>query len=237
MEARDLGTPTPLSSDLDLMIYVRNINDYEPQFLVDVFEVRFTEENVPGLETILLPETIDRDEVDDLDDPPTQVCYFIVGGNDDGFFTLDIFKHELSVSELSKPLARIWSRKIRDLQNKIEKFVRTKLVESFICLMKKSKNIYNFFSQTAKNLDREEQEEYLLLIKATEDCNTVPGNQSFFDETDDTLLKVIVTVDDINDNPPKFVSKIFTGGVTTEADFGTQFMHVKVRFKFILKFS
>ncbi|XP_043267778.1 cadherin-23 [Venturia canescens] len=176
VEARDLGTPTPLSSDLDLMIYVRNINDYEPQFLVDIFEVRFTEENVPGSETILLPETIDRDEVDDLDDPPTQVCYFIVGGNDDGFFTLDIFKHELS---------------------------------------------------TAKILDREQQEEYLLLIKATEDCTTVPGNQSFFDETDDTLLKVIVTVDDINDNPPKFVSKIFTGGVTTDADFGTQFMHVK----------
>lgn len=47
---------------------------------------------------MLLPETIDRDEVDDLDDPPTQVCYFIVGGNDDGLFVLDIYRHELSVS-------------------------------------------------------------------------------------------------------------------------------------------
>lgn len=98
MEAYDLGTPTPLSSDLDLIIYVRNINDYEPQFLIDIFNINFTEEQTPGSEKILLPETIDRDEVDELDDPPTQVCYFIISGNEDGLFTLDIFKHELSVS-------------------------------------------------------------------------------------------------------------------------------------------
>lgn len=97
MEAYDLGTPTPLSTDLDLIIYVRNINDYEPQFLVDVFNINFTEEQAPGSETVQLPETIDKDEVDDLDDPPTQVCYFIINGNDDGLFVLDIFKHELTV--------------------------------------------------------------------------------------------------------------------------------------------
>lgn len=97
MEAYDLGTPTPLSTDLDLIIYIRNINDYEPQFLVDVFNINFTEEQAPGSETVQLPETIDKDEVDDLDDPPTQVCYFIINGNDDGLFVLDIFKHELTV--------------------------------------------------------------------------------------------------------------------------------------------
>lgn len=97
VEAYDLGTPTPLSTDLDLIIYVRNINDYEPQFLVDVFNINFTEEQAPGTETVQLPETIDKDEVDDLDDPPTQVCYFIINGNDDGLFVLDIFKHELTV--------------------------------------------------------------------------------------------------------------------------------------------
>lgn len=72
------------------------------------------------------------------------------------------------------------------------------------------------------------QDEHLLLIKATEDCNTVPANESFFDAADDTLLKVVIGVRDLNDNPPRFISKVFTGGVTTEADFGTQFMHVKV---------
>lgn len=86
-----------MSSDLDLIIYVRNINDYEPQFLIDVFNVNFTEEQTPRSEIAMLPETIDRDEVDDLDDPPTQVCYFIVGGNDDGSFVLDVYKHELTV--------------------------------------------------------------------------------------------------------------------------------------------
>jgi hypothetical protein len=77
-------------------------------------------------------------------------------------------------------------------------------------------------------LDREKQEKHVLLIKATEDCKSVPDKETRFDEADDTLLQVIVKVDDINDNAPRFVNKVFTGGVTTEADFGTQFMHVKV---------
>ncbi|XP_071565121.1 cadherin-23 [Temnothorax nylanderi] len=176
VEAYDLGTPTPLSSDLDLIIYVRNINDFEPQFSVSVFHINFTEEQPPGSEMVLLPETFDNDDVDDLEDPPTQVCYFIVGGNDDGLFVLDIYKHELG---------------------------------------------------TAKLLDREQQEEHVLLIKATEDCKTVPENETTFDKTDATLLQVVVRVDDINDNAPQFIKDVFTGGVTTEADFGTQFMHVK----------
>lgn len=66
--------------------------------MVKIFNINFMEEQSPGSEIVSLPETIDKDEVDDLDDPPTQVCYFIVGGNDDGLFVLDIYKHELSVS-------------------------------------------------------------------------------------------------------------------------------------------
>ena len=80
-------------------------------------------------------------------------------------------------------------------------------------------------------MDREQQEEHLLIIKATEDCNIVPANETSFDETNDTTLKVVVNVIDVNDNPPKFVSKIFTGGVTTEADFASQFMQIKVEYK------
>ena len=37
VEAHDLGVPTPLQSDLDLTVYVRNINDHEPKFIVDTF--------------------------------------------------------------------------------------------------------------------------------------------------------------------------------------------------------
>lgn len=43
------------------------------------------------------------------------------------------------------------------------------------------------------------------------------------------MLRVIVFVNDINDNAPQFVKEVFTGGVTTDADFGTEFMQVRVR--------
>lgn len=56
----------------------------------------------------------------------------------------------------------------------------------------------------------------------------MPGNETTFDKTDATLLQVVIRVDDINDNAPQFIKDVFTGGVTTEADFGTQFMHVMV---------
>lgn len=78
---------------------MRNVNDYEPQFLVDIISVNFTEHSKPGLERKKLPDTVDRDEVDDLDDPPSQVCYFIVHGNEDHLFKLDAVTHVLSVSK------------------------------------------------------------------------------------------------------------------------------------------
>jgi hypothetical protein len=48
------------------------------------------------------------------------------------------------------------------------------------------------------------------------------------DATDSSVLHVIVNVKDINDNAPKFIKQIFTGGFTTETDYGTEFMRVKV---------
>ncbi|XP_069668723.1 cadherin-23 isoform X2 [Periplaneta americana] len=176
VEAYDLGIPTPLSSDLDLTVYVRNVNDYEPQFLVDEYHINFTEHSEPGQERRKLIDTVDRDEVDELDDPPSQVCYFIVGGNEGEFFSIDKFQHEIVA---------------------------------------------------IKELDREIHDTHMLLVKASEDCVHTPENQSFFDPSDDTLLKVMITVNDINDNAPRFVKRVFTGGVTTEADFGTEFMQVK----------
>ncbi|XP_039274949.1 cadherin-23, partial [Nilaparvata lugens] len=177
VEAYDHGVPTPLSSDLDLTIYVKNINDYQPQFVIEEYTVNFTEHVLPGTERRQLAETIDRDEVDDLDDPPTPVCYFIVAGNEDGFFGIEPLIHQITA---------------------------------------------------VKELDREVQERHELIVKASEDCATTPPtNNSWFELRDETLLKLIVNVNDINDNPPLFVKNVFTGGVTTEADFGTEFMHVK----------
>ena len=48
VEAYDLGVPTSLTSDLDLKIYVKNVNDHEPQFLIEEFNVSFTEHTSPG---------------------------------------------------------------------------------------------------------------------------------------------------------------------------------------------
>ena len=85
VEAYDLGVPTSLQSDLDLTIYVRNVNDHAPLFLVDEFRANFTEHKRPGLERALLVEAVDRDE-DDEDAEVVDVCYYIVGGNEEGIF-------------------------------------------------------------------------------------------------------------------------------------------------------
>lgn len=45
--------------------------------------------------------------------------------------------------------------------------------------------------------------------------------------SDSTIVRVKVKVLDVNDNPPRFRTKIFTGGITTNADFGTRFMRVE----------
>lgn len=79
-------------------------------------------------------------------------------------------------------------------------------------------------------LDREQADTHLLIVKASEDCITSPkiDQPVIFDPHDDTMLRVVVKVNDINDNSPKFMKKVFTGGVTTESDFGTEFMQIKV---------
>lgn len=49
-----------------------------------------------------------------------------------------------------------------------------------------------------------------------------------FYHNDNTLVRVLVHVQDINDNPPVFIQKIYTGGVTTSTVFGTQFLKLTV---------
>ncbi|XP_015840656.1 cadherin-23 isoform X2 [Tribolium castaneum] len=174
IEAYDLGVPS-LSSDLDLTVYVSNINDYQPQFMGDEFTVNFTENKPSEVERQKLPQTVDRDELE-FDGPFAPICYFIVGGNENGLFKLHPVEHILTVS---------------------------------------------------RPLDREEKDTHLLLVKATEDCTKPPRNESFFDSSDDTQLKVIVKVLDVNDNAPQFIHRVFTGGVSTATSFGTTFMEVK----------
>lgn len=66
------------------------------------------------------------------------------------------------------------------------------------------------------------------MVKASENCLHTPPPSQNFSQDDDSLLKVIVFVNDVNDHAPEFVKRVFTGGVTTEADFGAEFMQIKV---------
>ncbi|CAH1406526.1 unnamed protein product [Nezara viridula] len=177
VEAYDHGVPTPLSSDLDLTIYVRNINDYQPQFLVDEFSVNFTEHAAPGRERRQIVETVDQDDIDiDEDEPTSPVCYYIVGGNEGSWFNIEPLTHQIT---------------------------------------------------TMRELDREVTDKYELIVKASEDCTKIPPQVTDFDPSDDTLLHLFINVSDVNDNAPVFTKRVFTGGITTEADFGTEFMQVK----------
>ncbi|CAG9119461.1 unnamed protein product [Plutella xylostella] len=88
IEAYDLGIPTPLSSDLDLTIYVQNVDNYRPRFPERNLQLNFTENGQPAENSVYLPSVIERDPIDRGDEPILPVCYYIVEGNEDGVFEL-----------------------------------------------------------------------------------------------------------------------------------------------------
>ncbi|TRY71883.1 hypothetical protein TCAL_08438 [Tigriopus californicus] len=176
VEAFDLGTPTSLQTDLDIVIYVKNINDHEPHFLVDEFSVNFTEHKPPGAERNLIVGTVDQDD-EDYDSERLEVCYFIVGGDGIDFFEILPLEHEIL---------------------------------------------------TTVELDREAQDSFSLVVKATEECLYPPEHlNASFDPLDDSLLSLNIQVTDIDDHPPTFVKKVFTGGISTNMDFGDVFATIK----------
>lgn len=261
IEAYDQGIPT-LSSDLDLIVYVRNVNDYEPQFIVEQIAVNFTEHMEPGVERKKLPDTVDRDEVDDLDDPPTVVCYYIVYGDEENQFDLDPISHVLLVARQLdrevksnhtllvkatedchiRPVGAVGTVPVSttttpepDLDNSVSETriyetrkmpLRHKTISSRYAAEERfvhSRSIRGVEQQSYHDPPRKLQD-YKREIE-----NLIREGVSVEEilEEDNTLVKVAVYVDDINDNSPVFDSKIFTGGVTTETDFGTPFMQIR----------
>lgn len=61
-----------------------------------------------------------------------------------------------------------------------------------------------------KELDREVQAVHVVVIKASENCDLEPETTDSFDPADDSLLKVVVNVKDINDNRPTFDKSMIT---------------------------
>lgn len=177
----------------------------------------------PGVERRKLPDTIDREEVDDLDDDPSSVCYFIVEGNEGGIFNLDRVSHILSLNhELDrekKPNYTLIVKATEDCLSSPESFNMTamKMPKIITTRLRKPKSEMNRFTdpQNIVNGTDDTIEEY----ESSESSQLIAD--------DPTLVRVIVFVRDINDNPPKFVQKIFTGGVSTSADFGTEIMKIR----------
>ena len=177
----------------------------------------------PGVEKRKLPDTVDREEVDDLDDDPSAVCYFIVDGNEEGIFNLDRVSHILSVNnELDrekKPNYTLVVKATEDCLSSPEAFNMTASKTSKIInsKLRKPKSEINRFTdpQNIVNGTEDTVEQY----ESSETSQLVAD--------DATLVRVIVQVQDINDNPPRFVQKIFTGGVATSADFGTEIMKIR----------
>ena len=95
VEAYDLGQPTPLQTDLDLTVYVVNVNDHRPQFIVDRFTINMTENQPAGSQARTLLKTVDLDDVEE-DDVRLDVCYYIVAGNADRVFQLHPTSHALT---------------------------------------------------------------------------------------------------------------------------------------------
>ena len=58
------------------------------------------EHRTPGVERVRLVEAVDKDDAEFNDADHHPICYYIVGGNKDGVFTIDHQKHILIVSVL-----------------------------------------------------------------------------------------------------------------------------------------
>jgi cadherin 23 len=185
---------------------------------------RILEHVKPGVdreEKIKLPDTVDRDEVDDLEDDPTTVCYFLVYGNEDNVFALDRVSHILTPKkELDREKKQNYSLIVKATEDCLN--IPKSLNESSTVKIPKAAKLINRRQKSQGN-------------RFTDSINLINGSALVQNELeidsmiagDSTLLRVLVNIQDINDNPPRFLKKIFTGGVSTSADFGTEIMTLR----------
>lgn len=184
----------------------------------------FTEHVQPGVEKRKLPDTVDREEVDDLDDDPSAVCYFIVQGNESEMFNLDRVTHILSLNEeLDREKRQNYSLIIKATEDCLSppealNLTSSKFPKIINSKLRKPKSDVNRFTDSQNIVNGSDD--------VIEQEESEPESSQLVAD-DPTLVHVIVYVQDINDSPPKFVQKIFTGGVATSADFGTEIMKVR----------
>lgn len=197
-----------------------------------MYLILFSEHVDPGSERIKLPDTIGKDDIDDLEGTLSQVCYFIVKGNEDEVFKLDAETHILSTQkELDREIKPFYYLHVRATEN---------------CLQQPSSMEYSINKKLEIEIDNEplkpfsrrhggflrnspviyDRYKHSRSIRSTNEANdTLTSGEVLMTSSATVRLKIKVL--DINDNPPRFRTKIFTGGITTNADFGTKFMRVE----------
>lgn len=162
-----------------------------------------------------------------MDDDPTTVCYFIIYGNEDELFNLDRVTHVLSVNkELDRERKQNYSLVVKATENCLEpplpmNITSNEISRAMSSRLRKAKSEMNRFTDPL-NIAYSEASEAI----GENYEELIAGSESLIAD-DPTLVRVMVLIQDINDNPPKFTKKIFTGGVSTSADFGTEIMTLK----------
>ncbi|KAM9133336.1 cadherin-23 isoform 1-T1 [Pangshura tecta] len=87
--------------------------------------------------------------------------------------------------------------------------------------------------QVLRDLDRETEPYYSIIVKASSNRNWTPPRghraariQALDPSTDTTLQEVRIFLDDINDQPPRFSKSEYTAGVATDAKVGSELIRV-----------
>ncbi|XP_065408026.1 cadherin-23 isoform X4 [Chrysemys picta bellii] len=87
--------------------------------------------------------------------------------------------------------------------------------------------------QVLRDLDRETEPYYSIIVKASSNRNWTPPRghraariQALDPSTDTTLQEVRIFLDDINDQPPQFSKSEYTAGVATDAKVGSELIRV-----------
>ncbi|XP_078579310.1 cadherin-23-like isoform X3 [Branchiostoma floridae x Branchiostoma japonicum] len=80
-----------------------------------------------------------------------------------------------------------------------------------------------------RDLDRETKPVHTLLIKASSDADyQVPRQRRrVIDVSDSSLQQLVIEVEDINDQPPRFTRKQYTAGVTVDAKYGSELIQIE----------
>lgn len=168
------------------------------------------------------------------------MCYFIVKGNEEQFFDLDPETHILTTQkQLDREVKAYYYLYVRATENCLDQGASLELAISKkekikidnAPLKPYSRRQGGFIRNSDNFYDRYKHSRSLRSISDKIFHKEYHTNKSLFNEeflmSDSTVVRIKIKVLDINDNPPQFRTKIFTGGITTNADFGTKFMRVE----------